>query len=81
MNETFKILSLHKTGEVIISVNPIPREKLQETLTKDISKVTEWKWSNKDSVRINNLNKKNEAAPDFCVDCYYLININAQRPT
>lgn len=83
LNETFKILSLNKAGEVVISVKPVPRDQLQELLSKDIGNIKDWAWSNKDSVRINNMNykKKNEPNPNFCVNCYYLININALRPT
>lgn len=82
INETFKILALNKAGEIIISVNPIPKEELSSLLSKDLSKIHDWNWSNKDSVRINNMNaKKTGPNPNFCVNCYYLININAQRQT
>lgn len=32
-------------------------------------------WSNKDSVRVNNTGK------NYCVNCYYLINVKAVRKT
>lgn len=53
-------------------------------INSDISQTKDWTWSNKDSVRINNNNERNGklvANPNYCVDCYYLINIKAQRDT
>lgn len=46
------MLSLHKTGEVLISVKPIDRESLDKIFSNDLKVLSSWSWSGKDSVRI-----------------------------
>ena len=67
---------------MLISVKPIAKDQLETELKKKIGDMNDWVWSNKDSVRVDNVDyNKNKPHERYCVDCYYLININAQRKT
>jgi hypothetical protein len=81
IDENFKVLSVHKSGEVLISVKTISREKLEEELEKKVNQMKDWQWRGKDQVRIDHLDKSGKPAKNYCSDCFYLINIEAQRKT
>lgn len=51
-------------------------------MEKKPNEVKGWVWSNKDSVRVDNFDAaKNAPHEKYCVNCFYLINIKAQRKT
>ena len=76
------MLTAHTKGEVIISVKPIKEEEIEKELAKKPSERGKWVWSNKDSVRVDAFDYgRNIPHEKFCFDCYYLINIKAERKT
>lgn len=79
IDENFKVLSVHKSGEVLISVKTISRENLESELKKNVSEMKNWLWKGKDQVRIDHLDKNGNPAKNYCSDCFYLIKIEAQR--
>lgn len=66
---------MHKSGEVLISVKNTKRQKLEKELSKNVIKNSKWEWKGVDVVRIPNSDKK------YCVECYYLIHVKANRKT
>ena len=42
IDETFKIICAHKSGEVMISVKAIKPKDIDEALSKDIDKMSDW---------------------------------------
>ena len=79
IEETFKIICAHKSGEVIISVKAIKPKDLDETLSKDIDKMTDWEWRGVDLLRIDNVDKNGKKYKNYCSECYYLMHVEAKR--
>ena len=81
INETFKILCAHKSGEVLISVKAIKPKDLDDALDQDLNKMNDWEWKGVDLVRIDNVDKLGKPYKNYCSECFYLIHIEAKRET
>ena len=71
-NDSFRVLTLHQSGEVIIKVRPYATVK---DFISDHSIKEKNAWSGRDFVRVD------EGTKLFCFDCYYLIMLSAERQT
>lgn len=56
-------------------MNPVKKDEIELVAKKDISKIQNWMFSMKDYVSIRN------TSSNYCVDCFYLINVKALRKT
>jgi hypothetical protein len=72
VNESFRVLTLHQSGEVIIKVKSYKdvREFVEDNSTKP-----KYIWSGQDFLRID------AGTLNFCFECYYLIVFSAERNT